>query len=160
MSSRTKRNKKGFTPLENLTRNNTGTSGALFLTGFTLVETITASAILCGAVLTLVAITTRSLTGTRLNRQYEIAASIIERQLSLLDYIGIDEFIEIGRAEGVVEDFEPGYHWEISTEYQGIDSLYLVTITVTWVERNRPYSVSVQTRLNGMSTYVEVEIEL
>lgn len=127
--------------------------------GFTLVETVTASAILCGAVLTLVAITTRSLTGTRINRQYEIAASIIERQLSLLDYVGIDEFIEIGRAEGVVEDFEPGYHWEVATEYQGIDSLYLVTITVTWVERNRPYSVSVQTRLNGMSTYVEAETE-
>ncbi|HUS72438.1 MAG TPA: hypothetical protein VMY06_05165 [Sedimentisphaerales bacterium] len=122
--------------------------------GFTLVETVTASAILCGAVLTLVAITTRSLTGTRLNRQYEIADSIIDKQLSLLDYIGIDEFIELGRADGVVEDFEPGYHWEVSTEYQGIDSLYLVTITVTWVERNRPYSVSVETMLNGMSTYV------
>jgi len=104
--------------------------------------------------LTLVAITTRSLTGTRLNRQYEIADSIIDKQLSLLDYIGIDEFIELGRADGVVEDFEPGYHWEVSTEYQGIDSLYLVTITVTWVERNRPYSVSVETMLNGMSTYV------
>lgn len=125
--------------------------------GFTLVETITASAILSGAVLTLVAITTQSLTGTRLNRQYEVAASIIERQLSLLDYIGIDEFIELGRADGVVEDPEPGYHWEATTEYQGIDSLYLVTITVTWMERNRPYSVSVQTRLNGMSTYVEPE---
>lgn len=127
--------------------------------GFTLVETVTASAILCGAVLTLVAITSRSLTGTRLNRQYEIAASIIERQLSLLDYVGIEEFIELGRADGVVEDFEPGYHWEVSTEYLGIDSLYLVTITVTWIERNRPYSVSVQTRLNGMSTFVEAETE-
>ena len=126
---------------------------------FTLVETITSSAILCGAVLTLVAISSRSLTATRTNRQYEIAASIIDRQLSLLDYVGIDEFIELGQAEGTVEDFEPGYHWAVSTEYQGIDSLYLVTITVTWVERNRPYSVSVQTRLNGESTYVETGTE-
>jgi len=126
---------------------------------FTLVETITSSAILCGAVLTLVAISSRSLTATRINRQYEVAASIIDRQLSLLDYVGIDEFIELGQAEGTVEDFEPGYHWAVSTEYQGIDSLYLVTITVTWVERNRPYSVSVQTRLNGESTYVETGTE-
>jgi len=122
--------------------------------GFTLVETLTASAILCGAVLTLVGITTRSLTETRLNRHNETAASIIDKQLSLLDYIGIDEFIEIGRADGVVEDYEPGYHWEVTTEYQGIDSLYLVTITVTWIERNRPYSVSVETMLNGESMYV------
>ena len=126
---------------------------------FTLVETITSSAILCGAVLTLVAITSRSLTATRINRQYEIAASIIDRQLSLLDYVGIDDFIETGQTDGTVDDFEPGYHWEISTEYMGIDSLYQVTITVTWIERNRPYSVSVQTRLNGVSTYVDTGTE-
>ena len=126
---------------------------------FTLVETVTSSAILCGAVLTLVAITSRSLTATRTNRQYETAASIIDRQLSLLDYVGIDDFIESGQADGTVDDFEPGYHWEVSTEYMGIDSLYLVTITVTWIERNRPYSVSVQTRLNGESTYVDTETE-
>ncbi len=123
--------------------------------GFTLVETVTSSAILCGAVLTLVAITSRSLTATRVNRQYETASSIIDKQLSLLDYVGIDDFIELGQAEGVVEDFEPGYHWAVSTEYQGIDSLYLVTITVTWSERNRPYSISVQTMLNGESLYVD-----
>lgn len=123
--------------------------------GFTLVETVTSSAILCGAVLTLVAITSRSLTATRVNRQYETASSIIDKQLSLLDYVGIDDFIELGQAEGVVEDFEPGYHWAVSTEYQGIDSLYLVTITVTWSERNRPYSISVQTMLNGESMYVD-----
>lgn len=127
--------------------------------GFTLVEIVAAGAILSMSVLVLVAITTPSMTRTRLNRQHEIAASIIEKQLSLLDYIGIDEFIELGRAEGVVDDFEPGYHWEIATEYLGIDSLYQVTITVTWLERNRPYRVSVQTRLNGMSTYVEAETE-
>jgi hypothetical protein len=127
--------------------------------GFTLVETVASSAILCTAVLTLVAITSRSLTTTRINRHYEIAASIIDKQLNLLDYVGIDDFIELGEAEGVVEDFEPGYHWAVSTEYQGIDSLYLVTITVTWVEQNRPYSVSVQTRLNGESAYVDTGTE-
>jgi type II secretory pathway pseudopilin PulG len=127
--------------------------------GFTLVETVISSAILCGAVLTLIAITSRSLTATRINRQYEIAASIIDKQLSLLDYVGVDDFIELGQAEGVVEDFEPGYHWAVSTEYQGIDSLYLVTITVTWVERNRPYSISVQTMLNGESMYADTGTE-
>jgi hypothetical protein len=120
---------------------------------------ITASTILCGSVLTLVAITTRSLTGTRLNRQYEIAASIIDRQLSMLDYIGIDEFAEMGSAEGVVEDFEPGYQWEVTTEYQGIDSLYLVTITVHWTDHKRVHSVSVNTMLNGVSMFINTETE-
>lgn len=128
--------------------------------GFTLVESAVASTILCGAVLTVGAISTNSLRGVRLNRQYEIAASLIDKQLSLIDYVGIDEFIELGQVEGDFEDIEPGYHWEVATEYQDIDSLYLVTIIVSWIDHGRPYSISVDTMLNGVSVYIEVEVEL
>ena len=125
--------------------------------GFNLVETLVAGAILSGAVLTVGAISTRALTATRLNRQYETAASLIDKQLSLIDYMGIDQFVELGQTEGVFENFEPGYQWQATTEYQGVDSLYLVTLTltVTWVDRNRPYSISAQTMFDGKSTYVE-----
>jgi len=125
--------------------------------GFNLVETIVASVILSGAVLTVGTISTRSLIGTKLNRQYEVAASLIDKQLTLVDFIGIDEFIELGQMEGYFEEPEPGYHWEIVTEYQDIDSLYLVVITVSWVERNRPYSISVDTMLDGASLLVVIE---
>ena len=123
--------------------------------GFTLAETMVASTILCGAVLAVTAISTKSVTGTRLNRRYETAAILIDKQLSLVDYVGIDDFIETGQMEGDFEDYEPQYHWEIAAEYQDIDSLYLVTITVSWVEHNRPYSVSAETMLNGVSMYAE-----
>jgi len=126
--------------------------------GFTLVEAAVASTILCGAVLTVGAISTNSLKSTRLNRQYEVAASLIDKQLSLIDYIGIDEFIDIGQMEGSFEEIEPGYHWEVLTEYQDIDSLYLVTITVTWVDRKRPHSISVDTMLDGITIYIEIEV--
>ena len=154
---RAKRNKRGFTPLEILTRSKTGASGALFLTGFTLVETITASIILCGAVLAVGAISTRSLGETRLNRQYEVAAALADRQLTMIDYIGVENFIESGQTEGELEEFEPGYHWKVVTDYQAIDNLYLVSITVSWVEHNRPYSISVETMLNGTGMLVETE---
>lgn len=121
--------------------------------GFTLIETVVASAILCGAVLTVGAISTRSLTGTRINRRYETALTLIDKQLSLIDYVGIDEFIDSGQTEGDFEDSEPGYHWKVTTAYEEIDSLYLVTITISWIEHNRPYSVSVDTMLNGLSLY-------
>jgi prepilin-type N-terminal cleavage/methylation domain-containing protein len=121
--------------------------------GFTLVETIVASVILSGAVLTVAAISTQSLIAARLNRQYEVAASLIDKQLSLIDYVGIDEFVEMGQLEGVFPDFEPGYRWQVTTEYQDIDSLYLVTITVTWFDRNRTYSLTVETMLDGVSVY-------
>jgi prepilin-type N-terminal cleavage/methylation domain-containing protein len=128
--------------------------------GFSLIETLVASAILSGAVLTLGAISTMSLSGTRLNRQYEMALSLIDKQLSLIDYVGIDEFVELGQMEGVFEEIEPEYYWEVATEYQDIDSLYLVTITVSWVDGNRPYSLSVDTMLDGISIYIEVEVSL
>jgi prepilin-type N-terminal cleavage/methylation domain-containing protein len=127
--------------------------------GFSLIETLVASAILSGAVLTLGAISTMSVSGTRLNRRYEVAASLLDKQLNLIDYIGIDEFIELGQMEGVFEGYEPTYHWEVITEYQDIDSLYLVTITVSWIDGNRPYSISADTMLDGVSVYIEVELE-
>jgi len=125
--------------------------------GFTLVETILASVILCAAVLAIGAISTRSLNETRLNRQYETAAGLLDRQLRLIDYIGIDNFIEFGQKEGEFKQFEPGYHWEVSTESMGINNLYLVKVTISWVEKNRPYSISCETRLNGTGRALEVK---
>jgi type II secretory pathway pseudopilin PulG len=119
--------------------------------GFTLVETVVASAILCGTVLVVGAISTRAVSGMRLNRQYEMAALVADRQLRLIDYVGIDKFIEAGQMEGVFEQFEPGYYWRVTTESQDIDSLYLVTITVSWAEQNHPYSITVDTMLDGVS---------
>ncbi|MCP4612553.1 MAG: prepilin-type N-terminal cleavage/methylation domain-containing protein [Planctomycetes bacterium] len=127
--------------------------------GFSLIETLVASAILSGAVITIGAISTMSVSGTRLNRRYEMAASLLDKQLNMIDYIGIDEFIDIGQMEGDFEGYEPAYRWEVVTEYQDIDSLYLVTISVSWVDGNRPYSISADTMLDGVSMYLEVEVE-
>jgi prepilin-type N-terminal cleavage/methylation domain-containing protein len=126
--------------------------------GFSLVETLVASAILSGVVLTLGAISTVSVSGTRLNRRYETAAALLDKQLNMIDFMGIDEFIDLGHMEGVFEGYED-YRWEVTTEYQDIDSLYLVTITVSWVDGNRPYSITVDTMLDGVSVYIEVELE-
>lgn len=123
--------------------------------GFTLIETIVASTILCGAVLTIGAISTRSLSGVRLNRINESAFSLVDKQLSMIDYIGIEEFISTGQTEGDYEESGIIYHWTIYTEYMDIDSLYLITITVEWIERGRPYSISVDTMFNGLSTYAD-----
>jgi Tfp pilus assembly protein PilV len=117
--------------------------------GFSLVETLVASVILSGSVLALAAISTKALTDMTLNRHYERAAAVIEEQLTLIDYVGIDQFLKVDQTEGVDEQSEPSYHWKVSTTYQSVDNLYLVTITVTWIEGKRPYSVTAQTMLDG-----------
>ncbi|MBN1506733.1 MAG: hypothetical protein JW955_07800 [Sedimentisphaerales bacterium] len=118
-------------------------------TGFNLVETLVASVILSGSVLALAAISTNALSDTTLNRHYELAAAVIDEQLTMIDYMGIDQFLKLDQTEGVDEKFEPGYHWKVSSAYQSADNLYLVTITVTWAEGKRPYSVTAQTMLDG-----------
>jgi prepilin-type N-terminal cleavage/methylation domain-containing protein len=118
--------------------------------GFTLVEVIAASVILCGAVMLVGRVGTQAMTGTKLNRRYEMASSLINRQLSLIDYIGIDAFIEAGESEGQSDDLGYSFAWYVETEYQEIDSLYLVRITVSWAEGRRPYSLSVDTMFNGI----------
>jgi len=117
--------------------------------GFTLVEVITASAILCGAVMIVGTAGTQALSGTRLNRLYEMAASLANRQLTVIDYVGIDSVLESGELEGDSEDLGYSFHWQVETEYQDIDALYLVTVTVSWVDGNRPRSVSVETMFDG-----------
>jgi len=127
--------------------------------GFTLVEVVASSIILCGAVMIVGAIGTQALTGTHLNRRYEMAASLVDKQLSLIDYIGIDSIVEMGQLEGEYEDSDYVYNWKIDTEYQEIVGLYLVTLTVSWVDRNRPYSISVDTMLNGETLSEESSTE-
>ena len=127
--------------------------------GFSLIETIAASAILSAIVLVALRGSTAAISTTALNREYEVAASLIEKQLSLLDFVGIDDFIDVGTLEGDFEGYEPAYHWYAETEYQDIDSLYKVTLTVAWVSRNRPHSLTVETMFNGESTIIEIEIE-
>jgi Tfp pilus assembly protein PilV len=117
--------------------------------GFNLVETLVASMILSGAVLTLGAISTNALRDTRLNRHYGQAAGLLDKQLNMIDYMGIDQFVKMGQTEGVFEDVEPGYQWEATTQYQNTDNLYLVTIKISWMEGKRPYSVTAQTMLDG-----------
>ena len=118
--------------------------------GFTLVDVIAASVILCGAVMLVGRVGTQAMTGTKLNRRYEMASSLIDRQLSLIDYIGIDAFVEAGESEGQSDDFGYSFTWYVETEYQEIDSLYAVKITVRWAEGRSPYSITVDKMLDGI----------
>lgn len=117
--------------------------------GFTLVETIAASTILCMAVLALGAISTRSLGSMRLNRQYEEAASLADKQLAFIDFIGIEDFIEAGQMQGESKGFTRTYYWRAATAYEGTDNLYEVAVTVSWLDHRQVRSISVNTMLNG-----------
>ncbi|MHC4475211.1 MAG: hypothetical protein ACYTEL_06185 [Planctomycetota bacterium] len=117
--------------------------------GFLLVEALAASGLLCLAVIMLVAGSSRWLSQASINRQYEMAAALIDKQLTMIDHIGIDNFVLAGQTEGEFDEIGPGYRWKVATVSQELDNLYDVTITVTWVRQGRVYSLSADTMLNG-----------
>jgi prepilin-type N-terminal cleavage/methylation domain-containing protein len=123
--------------------------------GFTLVETIVASTILCGSVLTITSVCSKALTTTRLNRQYETAMSLVDRQLSLIDYVGVDEFIKLDSYEGDFPDYTPVYSWKADLRYESLDDLYYVSVIVSWTDNGHLYSVTVDTMLDGVSIYAD-----
>ena len=125
--------------------------------GFTLAEMIMASVILCIAVLAISSISVRALGGIRLNRQYNTASELAEKQLVMIDYIGVEKFVEAGRMEGNTEVEEFDYHWKASAKSVGIENLYQVKIVISWTEKKRNYEVAVETRLNGTGSSAKAE---
>lgn len=122
--------------------------------GLTLVETLVAGVILSATVVTVSALSSKSMFGTGTNRAYELAASLLDRQMTLIDTVGIDAFIESGQTQGEFGEIAPDYSWAMLTEPVAIDSLQEVTLSVFWTERGRIKSLSVTTRLNGQSVLV------
>lgn len=125
--------------------------------GFTLIETLVASTILCGSVLAITAVSSKALSNTVQNRRYETALLLADRQLGLIDYIGIDEFINLGNYDGEFTDYELPYTWHADVQYENLDDLYYITVTVSWKDNSRPYSVSIDTMLDGVSIYTQTE---
>lgn len=121
---------------------------------FTLVETLAAALILSIAAVTIGAITTRSLQSTAANGQYETAWQLLDRQLTVIDYIGIDEFIAHGQMDGEFQDVEPAYKWEVETAGGDYDNLEVVQITVSWHSEGRRHLISAETMFNGEGSLV------
>ncbi|MCF7955630.1 MAG: prepilin-type N-terminal cleavage/methylation domain-containing protein [Phycisphaerae bacterium] len=125
--------------------------------GFSLIEMIVASIILSLAVVSVCAVSTKSMTAVRSNREYEIAWDLLDRQLTMIDYVGIEEFINQGQMEGHFgdEDSEGTHYWSAKCEEGEYDYLYNLQLTVTWGSENAPRSISVSTALNGTGTATE-----
>ena len=120
--------------------------------GFTLIEAMVASMILGMAAVTLCTLSTKSLAQTKLNREYELAWQVLDRQLTMLDYMSIDEFVLLGEREGFTDDFGKRYHWQIEVAEEPLDVLYMVQIDVWWQEGQRVRRITAATMLNGQST--------
>jgi prepilin-type N-terminal cleavage/methylation domain-containing protein len=120
--------------------------------GFSLIEMLVASLLLSAAVVVLCAISTRSMTGVKLNRQYETAWNLLDKQLTMIDYMGIDEFLELRQMSGQFDLQGVGqtvYKWEAAVNEGDLDNVYIVSVSISWDYAAREGRVSASTILNG-----------
>jgi len=119
--------------------------------GFTLIEALVSCVILTGALVTLSAVNTRSMTNIRLNRQRDLAWQILDRQLTTIESMGIDQFVDQGITSGEIEESDLTYNWDVEINSEDIDNLYQVNITVRWFNLNKIHQVAAGARFNGLT---------
>ena len=127
--------------------------------GFNLVEMIAASIILSLAVVSICAIHTKSITAVKSNRNYELAWDLLDRQLTMIDYIGIKEFINEGRLSGRFDTEHEGicHHWQAKYQQEDYDNLYKLKLAVSWTEGSRQRTISAAVMLNGSGILAETD---
>lgn len=100
--------------------------------GFSLLEAMLAASLLAGAVLTIGALSGKSLSTIRIDQKTEKAWQLADAQLKLIDAIGIAAFIDADVTGGTF-DQAPEYSWRASVEeLDTIQGLYDVRLEVFW----------------------------
>lgn len=117
-----------------------------FRSGFNLLETVLASSLLAGAVMTLGALSSRSIQAVRLDQETERAWELADMQLKLIDAYGISAFQKLGQFSGQFTQ-DASYSWQVEIKELQIPSLYSVDITVSWKSGSKVHSIRCQTRL-------------
>ncbi len=115
-----------------------------FRLGFNLLETILASTLLAGAVMTLGALSSRSIQAVRIDQETERAWELADMQLKLIDAYGISAFQKLGQYAGRFTQ-DNSYFWQVEVKELEVPYLYSVDITVSW-QSGGPRSIRCQTR--------------
>lgn len=114
--------------------------------GFNLLETLLASSLLAGAVMTIGALSARSVSTVRVDQEVEKAWELADLQLTLIDAAGVAAFQEAGVHAGTFEQDER-YSWEVKIEELQIDHLFSIEVIVRWSSGSGIRQVRCQTRL-------------
>lgn len=93
------------------------------------------------------AICTRCLGSVRSDAVYEIAIDVADRQLAVVDAMGVDEFLEQGSDEGTMQADGVDFSWRVGVEETAIDTLYRVGVSVSWDDRGKSRRVELVTRI-------------
>jgi len=124
--------------------------------GISLLETVLAAALLGGTVMTVCGLAAGSLRAVRLNQESEKAWDYIERQLVLIDMVGVDALQKSGQKGGQFESLDGRiWRWTVEVVESEMTALYDVTIAVEWEGGGRQRRIQCKTRLCGKALAVD-----
>lgn len=119
--------------------------------GFSLVEVLVAAGLLATATVTICALGAKSLSALRIHQEYEKAWDMLDRQMVLLDQIGIQALISNPNLSGIINDQHSAmqWRWQAVLEPLEIEQLYSLTMMLEWVSENRVRRIQCDTRLRA-----------
>lgn len=126
--------------------------------GFNLLETLLASSLLAGAVMTIGALSARSVSTLRIDQETEKAWELADMQLKLIDASGVSAFQKLGRYSGRFERVEE-YAWEADIEELEIPNLFSIELIVRWQSGSTSRQIRCQTRLCDPPEEEQTEIQ-
>lgn len=127
-----------------------------FRPGISLLETVLAASLLGGSIMTICGLSASSLRAVRLNQEYEKAWDYIERQLTLIDLVGVEAMRQSGQTGGQFESLDGRiWRWSVEILDTGITSLYDVIIRVEWDASSRLHRIECRTRMTERAGVVD-----
>jgi len=117
--------------------------------GFTLLEALVAMMVLAGSLVALQGIVSRCMYRVRVNEEKERAWQVLDRQMTAIDAMGIDTYMQEPLTEGEIEEYGMLFNWRVDTSIESIDCMYEVRITIWWGPETNPHVISATTKLNG-----------
>jgi len=117
--------------------------------GFTLLEALVATMVLAAALVSIQGIVNRCMYRVRVNEEKERAWQILDRQMTVIDAMGIDTYMAEPLKEGEIEQDGMLFNWRVDTNIESIDCMYEVTSTIWWGPEKNPHEISATKRLNG-----------
>ena len=118
--------------------------------GFTMLEALVATMVLTATLVTLHGIVSRCLYRVQMNEEYERAWQILDRQMTVIDAMGIDNYMLEPQQEGEIEEDGMFFQWKVDAVAETIDCMYEVTITIWWGPEEKPHVISATTKLDGV----------
>jgi prepilin-type N-terminal cleavage/methylation domain-containing protein len=119
--------------------------------GFSLIEVMVASGMLAIVTVTVCTLGAKSLASMQVCQEYEKAWDVLDRQMILLEQIGVVNLASRSSLSGVIADpqSEAQWKWQMKLTPLDVEELYALTLSVEWISEGKVRRIQCDTRMRA-----------